>query len=243
MREDMFKVIVERPRRGMRQKYARKFVPIDAEIPPNVGTTRRHVRERTRWCTKALNENLAPLQRFLGKQVGRPWSKVFSEICANLDSGHTVKQHVHDHIDDFVVTRVAFGRHGEWMVGGRNRSFGRRTAPWPQPFYVDPNDGLLKDSRKLWKKLGIKGYSRWRISRRKEPDPNVRIVDGNTELRRIDGLWFEITFAERPDAPLDRLVYDHLRQARVPAHKRHACAKRQLPKADLKRFGLENARE
>jgi hypothetical protein len=33
---------------------------------------------------KALNENLAPLRRYLLKQIGRPWNKVFSEICQNL---------------------------------------------------------------------------------------------------------------------------------------------------------------
>src|SRR4051812_44167695 len=37
------------------------------------------------WDGKDLNENLAPLQRFLEKSVGRSWNKVYSEIREQLD--------------------------------------------------------------------------------------------------------------------------------------------------------------
>ena len=35
--------------------------------------------------TKNLNEHLGPLRRYLDSQVGRPWDKVFSEICPHID--------------------------------------------------------------------------------------------------------------------------------------------------------------
>ena len=47
---------------------------------------------------RGLNENLAPLRRYLHAQIGRPWNKVFSEICAGIDRRNTVQQHIHQHI-------------------------------------------------------------------------------------------------------------------------------------------------
>lgn len=53
-----------------------------------------------------FNENLAPLRRFLHKQVGRPWDKVHAEICERIDRGNVVQKHILTHLTDFVVTRV-----------------------------------------------------------------------------------------------------------------------------------------
>ena len=57
-------------------------------------------------ATRSLNENLAPLRRYLHAQVGRPWNKVFSEICC-IDRRNTVQQHIHQHIGDpFIAVDV-----------------------------------------------------------------------------------------------------------------------------------------
>lgn len=154
MREDMFKVIVERPRHASRMgTYARNRLSGDDDLPVKIGV-RRHAALAGR-RDKGLNENLRPLARYLEKQVGRPWNKIYSEMSETLDRGHTVKAHVHQHIDDFVARRVSIGRDGTWMCAGPHFRV-TRAAPWPQRFYVDPRDGLLKDSAKLWKKLKIK---------------------------------------------------------------------------------------
>ena len=39
-------------------------------------------------------------------QIGRPWNKVFSEICAGIDRRNTVQQHIHQHIRDFIAIDV-----------------------------------------------------------------------------------------------------------------------------------------
>jgi len=39
-------------------------------------------------------------------QLGRPWNKVFSEICAGIDRRNTVQQHIHQHIRDFIAIEV-----------------------------------------------------------------------------------------------------------------------------------------
>lgn len=127
MREDMFKVIVERPRRGADFRINRSRLAGEDDVPSRIGMKRFRALNRTR--SKWLNENLAPLERYLMKQVGRPWTKVYSEICENLDTNHTVKQHVRDHLEDFVVTKVVIGRDGEWMNG--NMRSGRRFGKTP----------------------------------------------------------------------------------------------------------------
>ena len=110
MRKDMAKVILTRAR--ILEDAARKGRSVPDEIQPKSIGLRRHVRERGGF--KVLNENLAPLRRYLEAQVGRPWDKVYSEIAANLRVSNTVQQHVRDHLKDFVNLHRAPGR---WPVG------------------------------------------------------------------------------------------------------------------------------
>jgi hypothetical protein len=91
MRADMFKVIVERPPRASQRRSAEA-----AARRPHQGV------QQPRPRTKSLNENLAPLARFLRRNVGRPWSDVYSEICAGLNVRSAVQKHVRDHLKDLV---------------------------------------------------------------------------------------------------------------------------------------------
>jgi hypothetical protein len=102
MRADMAKVIVERPRKkgGAWRKpkgYQRRLSRY-GDDPPG--------REGIRGCwaggRKMLNEHLGPLRRYLDKQVGRPWDRVFSEICRHIDRNSAVQDHVRDHVADYV---------------------------------------------------------------------------------------------------------------------------------------------
>ena len=120
MRDDMFEIIIERPRWGSRMGHfrrARRRDPkVDAKRDPE-GMMRQIGIGRGSWMArgvKSLNENLAPLRRYLESQVNRPWDKVWSDISENLSTGSTVQQHVRDHIADLVFERVEQGlpRHG-----------------------------------------------------------------------------------------------------------------------------------
>jgi hypothetical protein len=233
MREDMFKVIVERPRRGGRIPRACGRLAGEDDLPTKIGV-RRHM-AITRNRSKYLNENLGPLERYLGRQVGRLWNDVFSEMCATLAPGHTVKEHVRQHIDDFVARNIAIGRDGTWRYAS-GRRYGVQALPWHQPYYVDPHDGILKDSAKLWKARGL-DPNPWRRPK-PAPDPNVRFVDPMRELRCIDGVWYEIGYDRVPEALAD--VFDLVERKLVPQNSRHAAAKRQLSRGELRTFGLSN---
>ena len=130
MRADMSRVIVERPRRGGLTRRGRSLSFDD--LSQHEGMRRRH-RIGGNW--KELNENLAPLRRYLERQVGRPWSKVYSEITAHLRADNTVQQHVRDHLRDFVAVKPL--RHAGLYAN-------RMSGLWHQPLYVDERDGILK---------------------------------------------------------------------------------------------------
>ena len=101
MREDMSRVIVERPRLGGDRGRKGRSVSSD-DLPKQEGMRRKHVLSGD--C-KVLNENLSPLRRYLERQVGRPWNKIYSEIARYLRADSTVQQHVRDHLSNFVSVK------------------------------------------------------------------------------------------------------------------------------------------
>jgi hypothetical protein len=145
MRADMAKVIVERPRFGSRARgkgkgYRRRLQRLRPDELPR--------REGIKVCsggTKMLNEHLGPLRRFLQSRLGRPWDKVFAEICANLSRNSAVQDHVRDHVEDYVETKVVLidgvPCYGHGRLYGRPLTEGyyRRL-----PLYVCPVTGMLK---------------------------------------------------------------------------------------------------
>jgi hypothetical protein len=137
MREDMARVIVQRPRIRAFSKRGMRRLPLE-ELPAHEGMRRPH---ELRGCSKSFNENLAPLRRYLERQVGRPWNKVYSEIAARLHTSSTVQQHVRDHLQDFVALCARRRSRTVFHLDGRRE---RHEALWHQPLYVDPRDGTLK---------------------------------------------------------------------------------------------------
>jgi len=127
----MARVIVERPRRLERATQRGRAVALD-DAPTHEGMRARHVRN---WGGKVLNENLKPLRRFLEKQVGRPWNKVYAEISTHLRPTSAVQQHVRDHVHDFVAVKPR-------RLANQLRQR-RGSDLWHQPFYVHFRTGLL----------------------------------------------------------------------------------------------------
>jgi hypothetical protein len=102
MRSDVAKVVTERPRRGHGnpgKKWGRRLrkSEYDAEDhgPSRAPIARHH---QYGWNAKEFSDLLGPLRRYLRKQVGRPWDKIWSEIARDLDSRSLSGQHIFDHI-------------------------------------------------------------------------------------------------------------------------------------------------
>lgn len=255
MRADMYKVIVERPRRGGGMR-GEDPAPIDLDDSPRQeGLRRRH--RRHKW----LNENLAPLRRYLASQVGRPWDKVFSEICAGIDRRNTVQRHIHQHLEDFVAIRV-YDVDGELQIDGRWRGRVALASNWAPEFYVHPRHGLLCVNE--GRIQARRDYQRERRARFRDARDGAgehrRTLDPNTQLHRIDGVWYRVELSViTNDAMLDRRV-DALRKLpldRCPreiamkgvASRRdlfgdpnvYARSKRQLNARELRQYGLSNS--
>lgn len=266
MRDDMARVIVERPRVAVRGPRKGRERPLDA-LPQKQGLRRF---QREHGGHKSLNENLAPLRRYLAKQVGRPWDKVYADVSARLRADNVVQQHVRDHLKDFVAVKPRRGIYPG--IGWPRRSAGL----WHQPLYVDPNDGILKRTDRLPEEK-----ARRRREAGRQPPPVERIaIAPDRELRRLDGIWYAITLAPLPApayATVSEKLQAHLAKTKTtikllvtrpvtdlisgqtipvgpdtndPAawaayrrqhpDRRYATAKRQMSTAELRRHGLAN---
>ena len=106
MREDMAKVIVERPRHGGGLKYPRGSTRANDSLSIDQWHGREAMkRPWQQWSKqKHLNENLAPLRRFLRSRLGRPWDKVYGEICQRINRDSAVQLHIWQHLAQYVCT-------------------------------------------------------------------------------------------------------------------------------------------
>jgi len=207
MREDMYKVIVERPRRGKEGDATAARLREDFDGPMRLGM-------RAGYGYRSLNENLAPLRRYLHAQIGRPWDNVFCEICAGIDRRNTVQQHIHQHIRDFIAIDVDV-REGQLIDLATRWGFRGRGPGISQGLYVDPRTGLIRPN---------KNYRPWRRSiaehrRREQAEVAARRrkVDERTYLLLLNEIWFSVEVDVLPEERLvDKVIDDKLhRQMRA----------------------------
>lgn len=242
MRADMFKVIVERPRWGSRHASAAK---LKKKTDPNLKFIghKRHA-----WLaapyTKSLNENLAPLRRFLWKQRGRKWDDVFSEICEHLDTGSTVKMHIREHVGDFIMITVHVDPEANWIGQSRWGGAWPLAHQWGWPdLYVDPFDGRVKETAELRQRLGIerKRYrSLWRGEYDLGPHDDFRRLASERILLRRTGIWFELLLDRNPDCSDDKLRHELLNDTWKEHQRWTVRSMQQMSKKGLKAHKLEN---
>jgi hypothetical protein len=192
MRDDMDKVIVERPRTGWRVQGDGRNWRNSNEAGSRIGMKRGY--KHRKW----LNENLAPLKRWLHKQVHRPWDKVYSELCSGIDRRSTVQAHIFEHIDNFVERRAEM-RDGEVWVRSRWWSDGS-LAPLRQAsqveLFVHPATGILLPNRHL--SLARQWDRTEHAQRVGKQQESFIVIDELTQWHRVDGYWYEITLAPTP---------------------------------------------
>jgi hypothetical protein len=142
MRSDMAKVVTEAPRRGHgnpSKKFGWRLRKDEHELEdhgPGRASTARH--RQYGWNAKDFSDVLGPLRRYLRKQVGRPWNRVWSEIMHTLDSRTLTGQHIFDHIRWEVEQEAWIGDDGRLY---RRRRWG--TIQLVGGLYVHPVTGLL----------------------------------------------------------------------------------------------------
>jgi hypothetical protein len=253
MRSDMHKVIVERPRKWAGKLRNRE--PLDENERTKI-SAKRDARERG--GAKTLNENLRPLERFFESRVGKPWDKVWSEVCAGLKLTSAVQKHVRDHVHDLVAVRT-------WLLDGEvwTRQRSSKDAPVAGStvrLYVDPRSGLL-----VRNKSALSYGARRREVREEESAERakrMRALSPKQQLHLLgDGAWWEVTLARVPTTileqpmrgkriarcPVELPLRDVVLSAGLSSLERwqlydapgvYASAKRRLSKKELRDFGL-----
>ena len=232
MRDDLNKLLCERERHGHRNRFkpyrrTKAFSPAADEDGDN-RPQREGISRRYGYSRKSFNENLNPLKGQVRKAVGRPYGKFYSELCKIFDKRSVINQHILQHLKDYLSTDVYIGNDGQLWA---------RVSPWPDAplreawrieFYVDPRDGIIKKNK--WHTSRRQHYAR-RPSKAEELSIEV---DAYTQLRRVDGSWYEVSLQRAdPLAPgTDIFTRDLVVAGKYAARKRAAAT------VMLRNFGL-----
>lgn len=202
MRADMHELLVERPRWAHGARYPRAYVRNRSGDEPPV----RESLSRSRYGEKRLSENFAPLLRFLRSNVGRPWAKVHSEMRRVLAPSNEVQRHVLLHVADFLFENVYESEGVLWAARKHRGPEPVRATTRSDVCYVHPRTGLLC----------IVERARRRPARsRPAPNPNVHELSPTQQLRRVGGIWYELTVAPFPPWPERATCVDVISRRRV----------------------------
>lgn len=201
MREDMGKVVVNRPRRGSRSKNIKTGIKfrgpnvdydnLDEIIPTNKIGHKRLVAHSGE-SRKDFNEHLEPLRRYLISSCGRPWNKVFSEISEqcpvnSILGHHIIKDHLFWYIDinAYEENGVIYSDREGTPISVKDVDSSRNIA------YVHPKTGILTRYKGKTKRIG------WFM-----PGPHERELDylrtDTREWRKVNGNWLSYEYTYDP---------------------------------------------
>jgi hypothetical protein len=262
MRNDMRKVLIERPRAGSSRCYhevrQRNNRVTDLDDLPSCEGMRRPYNWDER---KEFSDLLGPLRKFLWSCRGRRWDDVYSEICAQL-SNNTVDSHLkHIHVPQFIETDVRL-RDGKLFTYGRYT----RGEHEVSGLYVHPISGLVCNAEASPRPKGDPRVRVDDIPYRKGADGVLRPITGNWINRKHPhysrkiigfereaiwaGVWYWVIFDSVPDvfrqlsATGYRLVHperiDLVTGKTVKSGGRYRADKRQMSARDMRRHGLVN---
>jgi hypothetical protein len=197
MRSDLNKQLCEHERSGSENSFRQRRRDRTFQYQdPDGEDARFHESMTLRYTNdrKSFNENLSPLKGQVRKAIGRPWNKFYSEFCQVFDKRSVINQHILQHLEDFVCTKVYVGRDNELWVkryGSPELLDGSSIE-----IYVDPRDGIIKKNR------GYKPYRSYNrealLKREAEERLELRRLDDNNVLRLIDGTWFHFELRDAP---------------------------------------------
>ena len=223
MRSDMAKVVTERPRRGHGnpgKKWGRRLRKSEYDAEDH-GQSRAPIARHHQygWNAKEFSDLLGPLRRYLRKQVGRPWDKIWSEITRNLDSRSLSGQHIFDHIGWEVEQHV-------WLSSGGSLYHNRWSGVLPvSGLYVHPTTRLLCYTRESWRGYRggpfLKAQAALRVfgvDASKAADIRRYRVDGTRLWERRDCGWFIHTYRYVPEQLVRVIIRSDGHE--VPIHSR-----------------------
>ena len=218
MRNDMQSIVGDTRRSGGHGKFPkhRREQCRDIEaLPTRESMGKRH----THWGESKVNAfRVAPLRRWLNAQVGRPWSKVVSELSSRINRETSAGRQAWEMVDFYVTTDVYIRADGVPM---ERQAMYRRNYE-VMGFYVNPQTGLLCRNRRPrnWREERRVNEERMVLEKRREIGPNQYL------LKYADH-WFLVELATVPEVPVET---DH---ARYPTRREEHIIIDALIKADV----------
>ncbi|MUG94548.1 hypothetical protein F7734_20075 [Scytonema sp. UIC 10036] len=224
-------IVIERPRHGMRislkkcKGYKKALQKITDEAMEDGLLSPYLIKSRHR--TKSFSDHLGPLYRWLRSKVGKPWNEVYGELCLRLDITTLSGQHILFHVWDYVERDVILIDEIPYKKSKQSQPLGKYS--WRQHLYVHPDTRILCLVEPIPKKPT------------KKPD-DVVVVDHYHQYRKINDIWYLVTFADFPSTPGNYLATDvllHLNLYRWDAYKKYeqeiyAVSKQQCNKKEIK---------
>lgn len=205
------------------------------------------------WEHKDFGENLAPLERFINKQVGKKWDDVYSEICKHNSKAGAVGLHIFQHLYGFIEVKVE--KRDDGAVYSLPSAGFRRWFSSELTFgtlYVDPDDNIIKKYRRNKPK-----------KRQPKPVTEYSVVGSSCESIKLDdGIWYLVTLGDVPKPEMRsmprfdpktgeyKIVYEKYYPRVKCAMRGSVCyldarkyvvSKKQLNKKQLRDFGVSNA--
>lgn len=282
MREDLNKVMCESGRRGGsefhehrkdKEKFDDLYEDFDDDQPHKGDSSRGRVGIRSSkiyWNgRKQFDEHLSPLRGIIRKNVGRPWNKVYGELCKVFDKRSVINQHILIHLDQYVETKRIVVR-GDKLFYQDTRSYrwnGDAPAEALVPiresgldWFVDPRNGILRENKH---KSTYRARNRASAKTRREAQlDQKRVFSPELEIERADnGMWYESVYVNQSAQRVEREVEvpdpftkELVKQIKVtfeyaPVQDHRGFNRREgrvkvkykaLSHAELKHYGVEN---
>lgn len=257
MRSDMSKVVIERPRHKYwktlgsvktGQRIRRYDENNEYDDLPKREKYSMHWQGGGKSAGKCFSDLIGPLLRYLRSNVGRPWDKVYSEMCEHLDFRKTIGRHIFEHVQGIVSLHCSMGEDGKIY-----ELTGWRPDRPVEGLYVHPRTGLL-----CWKGA---------VARKKKVQAQLAALpvtciplSGDQYHIKLNGIWYlaELAAASRSDVELQAAGHKRpewfecfpynpkLKKIEYYGwggpHKRHywILSKRQLSAKELKAAKLSN---
>jgi hypothetical protein len=188
MREDFNKIVNDagRTRRGAKSKKTGRKLNLHElrkEDQNSVARTKESKRGQYGYDSKAHITNLAPLEGFLKKSVGRPWNKIYSELRERIDPRTKTGDHILKQLGWLVETNcyLAVDKKVYESIGSKHSVMDNEVSG----FYVHPITHLLcyqkrrreysQDRQHMAKNIRviiINPDCEYRLQETSVPDPN-----------------------------------------------------------------------
>lgn len=258
MKKFFAKIVTEKPRRGSfarSNKYGRRLTrdeviaehdaivvgSADDGAPMQVAAHRAKMARHSQygWDAKEFSDLLGPLRKYLRKQVGRPWDKIYSEMNQSLDKRTVAGLHIWDHVLLEVETHTYLGEDGKTVYPCPKWMDERNSMP-AAGLYVHPRTGLLCYKPTYYEQA----RATYRARKAAQPVTAIKVNDTH-RLEQIAGIWYACEYgkAQRyvPPVVLHKGT-QHERVLREGHFEEYDVlrVKRQLSRVDLREHGLRN---